>query len=696
MTPAWQLLAVAYVKQAEDAVQSGNASQVLASASKVVEYDESTVIPPAVLQVFADESVKRFEQSSSDANQTAALAALSGIQSIDVENEELPVLRKRVTAAVLKRGESVADKAPDSALKDYEKALSLGASVTDSASLKTKLVTALTARCRQSLGIQNVAGASVDCMAVMKLDSQAASSLVADFEKLPASVLTQLPSSVLLSVIVKLPVKSNSLGMAFKPLPGGTFTMGEGSEAHQVTLTKAFELGVHEVTQEQYEAVMDTNPSKFKVKQNPVEVVSWYDAVEFCRKLSALPAEQSAGFKYRLPTEAEWEYACRARTTTKYSFGDSDSELGEYAWFDDKSADTTHPVGGKKPNAWGLYDMHGNVYEWCQDWYGDYPSGAVTDPTGAASGSVRVNRGGCWFNFSVYCRSANRFWDTPDVRGSYLGFRVLRSSIKKSQHASQPVGQPLSPAVSPFDAEEAKAHQAAWAEHLGTPVETTNSIGMELMLIPPGEFMMGSGDYTLHKVTLTKAFELGVYEVTQQQYEKVMGTNPSHFKGPQNPVENVSWDDAVEFCRKLSERPEEKLAGYVYRLPTEAEWEYACRAGTTTEYSFGDDESEFGDYAWYTTNAGKTTHSVGCKKPNPWGLYDMHGNVNEWCQDWYGNYPSGAVTDPTGPSSDSYRVYRGGSWCSYSVSCRSAFRDGDSPGRRFYHLGFRVLRSSIK
>ena len=231
----------------------------------------------------------------------------------------------------------------------------------------------------------------------------------------------------------------NTIGMQFKLLPGGTFTMGEGGtgdeitgaiEAHKVTLTKPFELGVYEVTQQQYEKVMGKNPSKFKAPQNPVEMVTWDDAVEFCRRLSELPAEKSAGHVYRLPTEAEWEYACRAGTTTKYSFGDSESQLGDYGWYDKNSGGTTHPVGGKKPNGWGLYDMHGNVWEFCSDWYGSYPSGSTTDPTGAASGSLRVIRGGGWSDYSDYCHSANRDRYSPGLRNFILGFRVLRSSIK--------------------------------------------------------------------------------------------------------------------------------------------------------------------------------------------------------------------------------------------------------------------------
>ena len=203
--------------------------------------------------------------------------------------------------------------------------------------------------------------------------------------------------------------------MKFKLIPAGTFTMGDGDDAHDVTLTKPFKMGVHEVTQAQYEQVMGVNLSKYKGADNPVENVSWDDAVEFCRKLSELPAEKAAGNVYRLPTEAEWEYACRAGTTTKYSFGDDESKLGDYGWFSENSGTKPHPVGGKKPNAWGLYDMYGNVWEWCQDLYGDYPSGTVTDRTGAAQGSYRVGRGGGWLDPAEVCRSAFRGRDSPVV-----------------------------------------------------------------------------------------------------------------------------------------------------------------------------------------------------------------------------------------------------------------------------------------
>lgn len=194
----------------------------------------------------------------------------------------------------------------------------------------------------------------------------------------------------------------------------------------------------------------------------------------------------------------------------------------------------------------------------------------------------------------------------------------------------------------------------------------TNSIGMKLQ---PMAIKVNS--------PLGK-FSMGVYEVTQEQYEKVMGTNPSKFEDKkQNPVEMVNWNDAVAFCRKLSALPEEKKAGHVYRLPTEAEWDYACRAGTTTDYSFGDDESKLGEFAWYEENGGNSTHPVGQKKPNPWGLYDMHGNVHEWVSD----------------SDDVHnRLYRSGSWFLTARSARSAYCGGLDPSSRFDDLGFRVAR----
>ena len=243
-----------------------------------------------------------------------------------------------------------------------------------------------------------------------------------------------------------------------------------------------------------------------------------------------------------------------------------------------------------------------------------------------------------------------------------------------------------------------------------SPNTITNSIGVKLVLIPKGTFMMGSpeseeghqrNNETQHEVTISKDFYLGVHEVTQAQYEKVMGKNPSHFQGAKVrnenadlPVEQVSWDDAVEFCKKLSELPDEKKSGRVYRLPTEAEWEYACRAGSKTAYSFDDEEGLLPEYGWFSRNSSRRTHTVGLLEPNAWGLHDMHGNVWEWCSDWYEEYPKGAVSDPTGPKEGSFRVYRGGSWSYVAAYCRSSSRSRDAPDFRFHDLGFRLALSS--
>ena len=233
--------------------------------------------------------------------------------------------------------------------------------------------------------------------------------------------------------------------IVMKDIPAGTFSMGETGIAepvHQVTLS-AFAMQETEVTQEQYLAVMGTNPASFTgdvttgEATRPVESVSWYDAVKYCNALSVLTgltavydtSAWTADFSrtgYRLPTEAQWEYACRGGTTTTYWWGADTNGMGARAWTGYNSNDTTHPVATKIANAYGLYDMVGNVWEWCNDWYGDYTAGAVTNPTGAATGVFRVLRGGSWYdNFLDGFRSAFRNYRNPDYRYNYLGFRVV-------------------------------------------------------------------------------------------------------------------------------------------------------------------------------------------------------------------------------------------------------------------------------
>lgn len=300
---------------------------------------------------------------------------------------------------------------------------------------------------------------------------------------------------------------------------------------------------------------------------------------------------------------------------------------------------------------------------------------------------------------------------TESERGTKPAFPILNRKISAS-----PLPAPAL-AVAPFDKKKAKEHQAAWAKHLSVPVEMTNSIGMKCILVPPGEFMMGSSDSEydhtsnegpLHRVRITRPFYLGVYEVNQGEYRQVMGSNPSTFSrdGPsagkvadQNtdrlPVEQVSWENALGFCLRLSQKD-----GRRYRLPTEAEWEFACRAGTTTPFSFGNTLNGSqancdGNQPYGTEGKGpflQRTTTVGSYRPNSLGLYDLHGNVREWCADWYDpNYYRGSpVDDPRGATSGVYRVVRGGTWYLEAKLCRSAFRGCSVPGSQYYDLGFRV------
>lgn len=223
------------------------------------------------------------------------------------------------------------------------------------------------------------------------------------------------------------------------------------------------------------------------------------------------------------------------------------------------------------------------------------------------------------------------------------------------------------------------------------PASITNSLGMQMLWCPPGVFTMGSpedeegrhGDETQVQVHISKGFWMARTTVTQGQWQSLMGTNPSYLQGANLPAEKVSWEDAQDFIIKINDM-ENLPSGYHYALPTEAQWEYACRAGEKGPYSGG----SLDEVAWYDENSGEKTHEVGHKKANSWGLHDMHGNVWEWCADWYGDTLKSGI-DPTGPSSGDFRVCRGGSWSFGASRCRAAGRFGFTPGSRYLDLGFR-------
>ncbi len=256
-------------------------------------------------------------------------------------------------------------------------------------------------------------------------------------------------------------------------------------------------------------------------------------------------------------------------------------------------------------------------------------------------------------------------------------------------------------AIHGWDTQQVQALQRQVAEVLGQPVTLVHTLKegtmLDFALIPPGEFLMGSpaGEVARrdhehqHRVTIGEAFYLGKYPVTQAQWEAVLGNNPSHFKGANLPVESVSWTEVQAFLQKLNAR-----TGQNYRLPTEAEWEYACRAGTATAYHFGDDASGLGLHGWYKGNSLRRPHAVGTRLPNPWGLYDLHGNVWEWTGSLWAPYSSGEAQRCGGGMA--FHVLRGGSWGSLPMSLRSASRYAGAPDVRHYSRGFRLVLHARK
>ena len=460
---------------------------------------------------------------------------------------------------------------------------------------------------------------------------------------------------------------ANGVSFEMVKVEGGVFTMGATSEqggdaysdekpTHQVTLSSYY-IGKTEVTQELWEAVMGKSVSQIASEnglstngvgsKNPMYYITWDDCQEFITKLNEL-----TGRNFRLPTEAEWEYAARGGNKSQgYKYSGSNT-INDVAWHIGNSGNISHPVGTKAPNELGIYDMSGNVMELCSDWYGSYSTGSQTNPIGPDSGSDRVRRGGSWFYNARTCRVSYRASYSPTYRSVDLGLRLALD-----------VNQTFS----------------------------VNGVSFDMIAVEGGTFTMGAteeqgsdaknNEKPTHQVTLSSYF-IGKTEVTQALWEAVMGSNPSSSKGYNLPVENVSWNDCQTFIAKLNQ-----CTGKNFRLPTEAEWEFAARGGNNSNgyaYSGSDNIDEV---AWYNENSGGAYHPVGSKAPNELGLYDMSGNADEWCSDWYGSYSSSAQTNPTGPESGKSRVYRGGyrnsSASDCRVSCRNySYPSGSGPGLR--------------
>ena len=446
---------------------------------------------------------------------------------------------------------------------------------------------------------------------------------------------------------------------------GGSFLMGASMKQindahedeyplHNVTLNDYY-IGQTEVTQELWKTVMGSVPGSYKNSKYPVGGVSWLECQQFIFKLNEMTGEN-----FRLPTEAEWECAARGSRGAKECLYAGSNTLDNVAWYNGNSSLRPHEVATKIPNQLALYDMSGNVMEWCSDWYGAYSSDALTNPTGPSEGTQRVCRGGGWGYGSDLCRVS------------------CRNSFAPSNSMNENLGLRL-----------------VW-EPKTSETFTVNGVTFKMVHVDGGTFMMGGTaeqgsdawsdrEYPVHQVTLS-SYYMGQTEVTQALWQAVMGSNPSLFTGdPNRPVECVSWNDCQIFISKLSE-----LTGYSFRLPTEAEWEFAARGGNKSRmYRFAG-SNNIDDVAWYKSNSNNSTHPVATKAPNELGIYDMSGNISEWCYDWYGIYNGGEQTNPMGPSSGQWRICRGGDWHYESNFLRVSFRHYNYPTNSWEHDGLRL------
>jgi len=499
----------------------------------------------------------------------------------------------------------------------------------------------------------------------------------------------------------------------------------------------------------EYEAKTDAawdNPYIEQEDDHPVVLVTWNDAAQYCNWLSLREGLEEvyqsdnkksryyfADFSkngYRLPTEAEWEWAARGGLRSGGYDLSGSNNAAEVAWLSVNSNQTTHAVGGKKPNELGIYDMSGNVFEWCNDWYGDYSPGdpaadpasdLAEDPIGPAVGKTKVIRGSSWLSEEISALSIERADSPPNCGFNDLGFRVVRASGPGTD-------KPL-PVVT-------------------TTTTTTTTLPpkpfipkgfVEMVPVEGGSFLMGSSTgpadaSPAHKVTLN-SFHIAKYEVTVNQFRKfvevtgyrtdaeknkgayifdsvkwVVGpdanwNNPHIPQTGTSPVVHITWWDALNFCNALSDAEGldrvYEIDGHVvsgdlwkngYRLPTEAEWEYAARGGENgrnTTYSGSEDAASV---AWFKLPYSEGTHQVGTKSPNELGIHDMSGSVWEWCQDRYAPYKADAQTNPLATSTEMKFVLRGGCWLTARESCAVYWRLKDEPSNTDFTFGFRVVR----
>ena len=457
--------------------------------------------------------------------------------------------------------------------------------------------------------------------------------------------------------------------------------------AQEVIITEGYWIAEMPCTQALWTSIIDHNPSITSGKTLPVYNVSWRDIENFLWHLNRLmPALQ-----LKVPTEAQWEYACKAGSNE------------DLTWYHREVTE---------PNTWGVYYGRRGLKEWCDDWYEErYDSRQVLDPARPPEGKHRVARSAiydsdhrCGLRNGQQMRLAYRGAFDP-LEYSMLGFRLSRAlAVPKLNNTSyytfifseEPSGVKLNTIKKPTWASNLKQDNFG----LSTEVYVDDSVSFTLRWINPGSFIMGMpfetythllDDYEeqedeaeLHKVLLTRGFWLAETPCTQALWTTIMGKNPSHFKGPNRPVEKVSWQNVESFMKKLNERIPKLNAC----LPTEAQWEYACRAGCQ-EAIYADADQ----IAWHANNSRRRTHNVGLKLPNAWGLYDTIGNVWEFCHDWFSLYNCKQVIDPIGPENGTFKISRGGCFGHSPDTFSAGDRYYEKPTFKHKYLGFRIALS---
>ena len=394
---------------------------------------------------------------------------------------------------------------------------------------------------------------------------------------------------------------------------------------------------------------MPEAPSWGWIDDHPIVNINWHEAMDYCKWLS-----DKTGDNYRLPTEAEWQYAAEDRSGFK-KFSGSD-KIWEVAWYNDGKTNSTHSVGQKQPNSRGIFDMSGNVWEFCVDWYGDIPGVAGSNPTGPSGGTYKVIKGGSWNTNDRFCSYITRDYVLPTDFKNDGGFRVAL------------------PYKNPY-------------------------LHSEMIRVEGGSFIMGDNELEgdmkpEHRVTI-ETFNISRTETTVGQWltfcqatGRPYPLDPTWGPIESYPIVKVNWNEAVEYCDWLS-----KKTGKLFRLPTEAEWEYASRGGVKSKnfkYSGG---NEINNICWHKGNSNNQPHQVALKKPNELGIYDMSGNVREWCLDWIGKYSENSQINPKGPANGEYRSLRGGSFADEDRFFGVSFRSGSDPRAHYENFGFRVVSS---